>query len=171
MNGSAIEIASGPAAVYSNPANTASGDYTVKATFKEPKYMSANSHPHPYGVFIGGNKLDSDQMSLLYCSPYGDGRFIVRGFTATAPGTFQMNGRGTASDAVHKAAPDGSVTQEVALSVTGGKVSCTINGTAVATYDKSEVVAPGKLESTDGVYGIRVSHNLDVVVTNFGMSK
>src|SRR5437763_565784 len=44
MNGSAIDIASGPAAVYWNPANTASGDYTVKATFKEPKYMSANSH-------------------------------------------------------------------------------------------------------------------------------
>ena len=29
-----------------NPANTTSGDYTVKATFREPKFMALNSHPH-----------------------------------------------------------------------------------------------------------------------------
>ena len=30
-----------------------------------------------------------------------------------------------------------------------------------------KTVGTGKLESTDGVYGFRVSHNLDVVITNF----
>ena len=52
----------------------------MSATFTEPKYMSSNDHPHPYGLFIGGNKLDTDQASLLYCTPYGNGTFIVRGF-------------------------------------------------------------------------------------------
>src|SRR6266511_764724 len=59
--------------------NKTAGDYAVSATFTEPKYMSSNDHPHPYGLFIGGNKLDTDQATLLYCTPYGSGTFIVRG--------------------------------------------------------------------------------------------
>ena len=56
QEGNALHLTIGPAAVYWNPANTASGDYTVKGTFKEPKYKDANSHPHPYGIFIGGTQ-------------------------------------------------------------------------------------------------------------------
>src|SRR5580658_2632564 len=36
--GDAIHFVTGPAGTYWNPANKASGDYTVKATFKEPKF-------------------------------------------------------------------------------------------------------------------------------------
>ena len=71
-------------AIYWNPADTASGNYTVSATFTEPEYMSSNDHPHPYGVFIGGNKLETDNATLLYCTPYGNGNFIVRGFATGA---------------------------------------------------------------------------------------
>ena len=84
QEGNALHLTIGPAAVYWNPANTASGDYTVKGTFKEPKYKDANSHPHPYGIFIGGTKMGTDQMTLVYCEPYGDGRVLVRGFNPTA---------------------------------------------------------------------------------------
>ena len=41
------------------------------------------------------------------------------------------------------------------MSVKGDKVECAINGTVVASYPKAELVAAGKLKSTDGVYGIR----------------
>jgi hypothetical protein len=68
QEGTALHLTIGPAAVYWNPANTASGDYTVKGTFKEPKYKDANSHPHPYGIFIGGTKMGTDQMTLVYAS-------------------------------------------------------------------------------------------------------
>src|SRR4029079_10517829 len=54
-----MELNSGPAGIFWNPANVAKGDYTVKATFTEGKIKSAKSHAHPYGVFIAGNKLDS----------------------------------------------------------------------------------------------------------------
>jgi hypothetical protein len=46
-----------------------------------------------------------------------------------------------------------------------------INGTSVASFAKADIVGPGKLESTDGVWGIRVSHNMDLVVTNLGITK
>jgi hypothetical protein len=170
MEGKTIKVTTGPAVSYWNPADKASGDYTVKATFTEPKYMNLNSHPHPYGVFIGGNDLGTPQASYLYCAAYGNGNFIVRGF---GPDAFQMNGRrGETNEAVHKAAGQGQpVTQEIALSVKGGKVECSINGTVVASYDKGAVVTAGKLKSTDGVYGVRFAHNTEVDVTGFGASK
>jgi hypothetical protein len=165
----ALHVTTGPAVAYWNPANTASGDYTVKASFREPQYMNRNDHPHPYGVFIGGNDMATDQRSYLYCAAYGNGRFIVRGF---GPAPFQLNGRGASSPAVHQATGQGQpVTQDIALSVRGDSVSCAINGTVVATYPKSAVVGAGKLKSTDGVYGIRFAHNTEGLVTGLTVTK
>jgi hypothetical protein len=169
MEGQAIKVTTGPSAVYWNPKNVAQGNYTVKATFTEPEYMNINSHPHPYGVFIGGNDMGTDNQSLLYCAAYGNGRFIVRGF---GPAAFQMNGRGAEAPSVSKAAgPKQPVKQEIAMTVKGDQVTCDINGQTVATYTKADHVAAGKLKSTDGVYGLRSGHNTDVMVTGLAMTK
>lgn len=169
-DGNALHVTTGPAVTYWNPANKATGDYTIKATFNEPKYMNLNTHPHPYGIIIAGNDLGTPQQTYLYCAAYGNGTFIVRGF---GPDPFQMNGRrGEANPAVNKAAGVGQpVTQEIAMSVKGDQVTCAINGTIVATYDKAALVTPGKLKSTDGVYGIRFAHNTDATVTGLTMTK
>src|SRR5579862_8960472 len=66
--GDVISVTTGPAVTYWNPANKASGDYTVKATFNEAKYMNLNDHPHPYGIMIAGNNLGTDNQSYLYCA-------------------------------------------------------------------------------------------------------
>ena len=164
-----LHVTTGPAITYWDPKNVASGDYTVKATFDEPKFMNLNSHPHPYGIVIAGNDMGTPQATYLYCAAYGNGTFIVRGM---GPQPFQMNGRGAAAPSVHKAeAPGSPVTQEIAMTVSGDKVSCSINGTEVASYPKSEVVGAGKLKSTDGVYGIRFAHNTEGTVTGFTMTK
>jgi hypothetical protein len=167
QRGDSLFVTTGPATIYWNPANTATGNYTISATFTEPQYQNVNDHPHPYGLFIGGNDMGTDTQSYLYCSAYGDGRFIVRGF---GPESFQMNGRGAAHASINKAAGKNQpVTQRIAMSVKGDSVTCSINGTQVASYPKSQIVAAGKLKSTDGVYGIRFAHNTDGVVT--GLSK
>lgn len=168
--GKALHVTTGPAITYWSPANKAKGDYTVSATFHEPKYMSINDHPHPYGIMIAGNDLGTDQQSYLYCAAYGDGRFILRGF---GPQPFQLGGRAPKADpAVNKAAGVGQpVTQEIAITVKGDTVSCSINKKQVATFARSEVVAPGRLKSTDGIYGIRFAHNTDATVTDLKISK
>ena len=167
QRGDSLFVTTGPAVVYWNPANTATGNYTVSATFTEPQYQNVNDHPHPYGLFIGGADMGTDQQSYLYCSAYGNGRFIVRGF---GPEAFQMNGRGAENAAVARAAGRNQpVTQRIAMSVKSDSVTCSINGTQVASYPKSALVTAGKLKSTDGVYGIRFAHNTDGVVT--GLSK
>ena len=167
--GKTLEVTTGPAITYWNPKNVAKGDYTVSATFTEPKFQNLNTHPHPYGIVIAGNGLGTADQSYIYCAAYGNGNFIVRGF---GPEPFQLNGRREASDAVHKAAGIGQpVTQEIAMQVQGDKVSCIINGTNVKTFDKSELVTAGKLKSTDGVYGIRFAHNTDATVSNLKITK
>jgi hypothetical protein len=167
-DGNAFHLTVGPASVYWNPKNVATGSYTVKANFYEPKQL--NDHAHPYGVFIAGKNLDSPTQEYLYCAAYGTGTYIVRGFNGAT--VVQYSGRrGVAHDAISKFGADGSVRQEVAIRVTPDQVSCLVNGTAVASYPKSEIVAAGKLSSTDGIFGIRSAHNTDVVVTNFGMTK
>ena len=176
QEGPAMHIETGPATTYWNPANRATGVYTVKATFTEPKFMNANGHAHPYGIVIGGNDLGTPQQSYLYCSAYGTGMFIVRGFgpsdDAARDNVFNVNGRGAANDAVHKAAGPGQpVTQDIAVSVKADSVECAINGTVVATYPKADIVTAGRLKSTDGVYGIRFSHNTDATVTGLSMVK
>jgi hypothetical protein len=170
MAGNVLQVTTGPAITYWNPANKATGNYTVKATFNEPKYMNLNDHPHPYGIVIAGNDMGTPDMNYLYCAAYGNGMFIVRGF---GPAPFQMNGRrGEAGASVNKAAgKDSPVTQDIAMSVKGDKVECAINGTVVASYNKTDVVGPGKLKSTDGVYGIRFAHNTEGTVTGLAMTK
>jgi len=168
QEGNALHVTTGPAATYWNLANAASGDYTVRATFLEPKFMALNSHPHSYGIFIGGNSLGTDQMSLVYCVAYGDGSVLVRGF---APAVFTLLNT-SPNAAVHKAASVGQpVTQEIAWRVKSGRAECSINGTVVAGYDKAQLIGAGKLRSTDGVYGIRFTHNVEAVITGLGMTK
>ncbi len=170
QEGGALHITTGPATTYWMSNATASGDFTVKATFNEPKYMNLNSHAHPYGVFIGGNDMGTSGQSELYCAAFGNGKFIVRGF---GPAPFRMNGLlGDHNDAVHKAPGRGlPVTQDIALSVKGDKVACSINGSVVAIYDKAALTGAGKLKSTDGYYGLRFAHNTDVLVNGLAMSK
>ena len=169
QEGSALHVTAGPATTYWNLANTASGDYAVKATFLEPKFMELNSHAHSYEIFIGGNNLGTDQMSLVYCVAYGDGNALVRGFGG--PSVFTLLNT-SPSAAVHKAAGRlQPVTQEISWRVKGGRAECSINGTVVAGYDKAQLVGAGKLQSTDGVFGIRFTHNVEAIITGFAMTK
>jgi hypothetical protein len=167
QDGSAIRATTGPATTFWNPANTAKGDYTIKASFLEPKFMELNNHPHSYGIFIGGNDMGTDKMSLVYCAAYGDGTAFVRGF---GPAVFNML-RAQAFPSVGKAAGVGQpVKQDIAWTVKGAKAECSINGAVIASYTSDQLVAAGKLTSLDGVYGIRLTHNVDTIITGFGKS-
>ncbi len=173
--GPGMHVTTGPATTYWKSDKKLTGDYTVKATFNEAKYMSLNSHPHPYGIMIAGNDLEGEKPEFLYCAAYGNGNFIFRGFSSTAErGTFSMTtGRaGDANPAVHKAAgKDQPVSQEIAMQVKGDKVSCIINGTEVASYAKSDLIGNGKVKSLDGYAGVRFGHNTDAHVAGFTITQ
>ncbi len=161
-SGKDLHLTVGPAAFYWKDGDKASGTYSVGATFKEAK--PTGTHPHPYGLFIGGRDMETDTPTALYCIAYSNGTYLVRGFAA---GKVVNVAPRAANDAVAKPAADGGVTQTIAWNVKPGSATCTVNGQAVATVDGATLAGQG-FTSTDGVYGIRVSHNLDVVVSGYG---
>ena len=159
-DGAGYRLSVGPAGNFWNDKNVAKGDYEVKATFKELKM--AASHPHSYGLFIGGADLESDNETLMYCIGYGNGTYAVKTFHGAKVTTVVPP---TAHAALHKADANGESTNEIGWRVKGDKASCMINGQEVKSFAKSEVVGADKLTSTDGTYGIRVSHNLELAIS------
>lgn len=159
----AFHIFAGSPSTYWNPANVAKGDYSVSATFTEPK--TSAGHPHPYGLFIGGSELGTDKPTYTYCVAYANGDALVRGFSN---GQVVNYFKRQPHAAVAKAEPGSPVTQTITWAVKGDRAECSINGKPVASFTKSELVGEGKMASTDGVYGIRAAHNVDVIVKDFG---
>lgn len=159
--GNAFRLSVGPAGNFWNPANTVRGDYEVMATFKEHK-MAAD-HPHSYGMFIGGNDLESDNETLMYCIAYGNGTYSIKTFHGAKVTTLVDR---AAHPALRKAGANGEATNTIGWRVRGGEASCVINGQVVKALPKAEFIAADKLTTTDGVYGIRVSHNLELTVSN-----
>ncbi len=161
-----FRISVGPAGIFWNNAHTASGSYEVTATFKE--HQMASSHPHPYGMFIGGANLESDNETLLYCIVYGTGVYSIKTFHGSNVSTL-VNREEHA--ALNKADANGESINEIGWRVLGDQVSCVVNGTAVKTLDRADVVGADKITSTDGIYGIRASHNLELTVTELAVKQ
>jgi hypothetical protein len=166
MNAGKMDLKIGPAAIYWNDANKATGNYEVKATFSENAHRP--NHPHSYGVFIGGSDLDTPNQAFVYCIAYADGNYAVKYFHGTNVVTVVDR---TPSAAIKKANAENKATNEIGWRVRGGKASCVINGTEVQSWDASALIGADKLKSTDGTYGIRVSHNLDLTVTPLTLTK
>ena len=167
MNGQNIDLKIGPAAVYWNPANTASGNYEVKASFTERAHKP--NHPHSYGVFIGGADLDGDNQSLAYCIVYADGTYSVKYFHGA--NNVQTVADRQSHAAIRKADASGAATNEIGWRVRGDKAACVVNGTEVQSWNASQLVGADKLKSLDGTYGVRVSHNLDISMTPLTMTR
>lgn len=163
--GGGFHVTSGPAAIYWNPANVAKGNYAVKATFTQTK---APTHPEAYGLFLGGTKLADEGQNYLYCIVRGDGKAMVKHRFGGEVHTLMD---WTENAAVKKQDEAGKATNEVSIWAKADKVGCSVNGTEVFSMARADAVGAGKLESVDGLYGIRVNHNLDVHVAGFAMTK
>lgn len=164
MENGALRLSVGPAGNFWNPSHHAHGNYEVSATFKEHKM--AASHPHSYGIFIGGNDLESDTETLMYCIAYGNGTYSIKTFHGANVQTLVDR---AASDALVKADANGEATNTIGWRVQGGNASCVINGQSVHTVTRAQAVAADKLKSLDGNYGIRVSHNVELTVSGLRM--
>ena len=148
------------AAVYWNPANKAMGTYTVKGTFK---LMKPSGHANYYGLVFGGSGLDGAQQSYLYFVVAQNGMWLIKGRDGDATSNVAPK---TANDAVKKPEANGESTNALEVRVGADKVDFVINGTVVHTAPKG-----GALAKTDGLYGIRVNHQLEVHIDGLALSK
>src|SRR3984893_3386215 len=148
------------AAVYWNPANTATGNYTLKGTFK---LIKSSGYDEYYGLIFGGNGLEGAMQSYLYFMVTDDGTYLIKHRDGSST---QGVAPKTANAAVKKPDASGTATNALEVRVKAGKIEFVINGTVVTTLPKT-----GAAAKTDGIYGIRINHQLDVQIDGFGMSK
>jgi hypothetical protein len=158
--GSGFHATNPKAAVYWNPANTATGAYTVKGTFILQKPSGHNNY---YGLVFGGSGLEGAEQSYLYFVVAQNGTWLIKSRNGDATATISPK---TPNDAVKKPDDTGKSTNALEVRVEGDKVDFVVNGTMVHSAPKS-----GQLAKTDGIYGIRVNHLLEVHVDGFGVSK
>src|SRR5258708_3660563 len=149
------------AAVYWNPANTASGNYTLKGTFK---LIKTSGHSEYFGLIFGGSDLEGPAQSYTYFMVESEGTWLIKSRNGNS--TAQIASSGSPSDAVKKADASGVSTNALEERVASDNVEYVINGKVVSTMPKT-----GPAAKTDGIYGMRVNHMLEVQVDGFALSK
>ena len=161
--GTALAFRSGPAAIYWNTKDVAAGQYTVSAIFEQKKSMQHEA----YGIFVGGQNLSDPTQNYLY--------FVIKPQT----GEMIINHRNsnarpraivaaTPSEAINKdAAGTGAATNAIAIRVSKDSVHFYVNGKEVRTFAKAALGgAP-----TEGIAGLRINHNIDIEVRDFGIKR
>jgi hypothetical protein len=160
--GGGYHVTTGPAVLLWNPADNATGEFAAHATFNQTK---APTHPEAYGLFIAGSNLEGPTAEYMYFLVRGDGKYMVR--HRAGNGDLHTITDWTASPATHQQNEQGQASN--ALTVEGGPwgVRYLINGTRVAEWLKTDV----PYLTTAGVVGMRVNHNLDVHVADYGLTR
>ena len=159
--GSGFHATNPQAAVYWNPASAASGAYTLKGTFT---LMKPSGHTNYYGLVFGGSDLEGPQQKYLYFLVAQNGSFLVKRRDGDAT-TENVVAR-TPSDAVKKPDASGKSTNALEVRVGADKTEYVVNGQVVHSTPKT-----GATAKTDGIYGIRVNHLLEVHIDGFTVSK
>lgn len=149
------------AAVFWNPANTASGNYTAKATFR---LVKPSNHTNYYGLVFGGSELEGPNQNYIYFTVAQDGTWLLKRRDGDVNAQ-TISGK-TASDVVKKPGADGTSVNALEIRVQANKIDYAVNGTVVHSTPKTGMTA-----KTDGIVGIRINHMLEVHVDNFAVVK
>ncbi|MGH9383269.1 MAG: hypothetical protein ACRD2N_03110 [Vicinamibacterales bacterium] len=158
--GKGFHVTSGPAGTFWNPKNTATGDFTARATFT---LMKPSGHVNYYGLIFGGSDLGAATQTYGYFVVAQNGTFLIRHRSGEQVTDVQAR---TPNAAVVQPGADGQSKNALEVRVAGNTVSYVVNGTVVHTTPKSGMTA-----KTDGLVGIRVNHLLDVHIEGFDVQK
>jgi len=158
--GSGFHATTPQAAVFWNPANTITGNYTLKGNFK---LLKPSGHTNYYGLVFGGSDLEGANQSYLYFLVAQDGSWLVKRRNGEATENVVAK---TPSDAVKKPDASGVSTNALEVRVLADKLEFAVNGTVVGSAPKT-----GQAAKTDGIYGIRSNHLLDIEVDGLSAAK
>ena len=156
--GKGFQVTGGPAGTFWNPKNTAAGNYTAKATFTLQK---PSGHVNYYGLVFGGADIGGAAQSYTYFVVAQNGTFLIRQRTGDQVTDVQAR---TPHAAVAQPGADGKSVNALEVRVAGTTISYVVNGQVVHS-------APKGATKTDGLAGVRINHQLDVLVDGFTVTK
>lgn len=155
--GGGVRAVTPQAAVFWQPAASATGTYTLQGTFllNEP-----SNHTNYYGLVVGGRALDGAAQSYTYFTVAQNGSWLIK--KRQGEMVSDVVPRGT-SAAIRRPDATGKSTNALAVRVGAANIDFVVNGTTVHSMPKVGL-------ATDGLYGLRVNHFLDVTVTGLTVS-
>ena len=159
--GSGFHAITPQAAVFWNPANTATGTYSLKGTFT---LLKPSNHTNYYGLVFGASALDGPAQNYLYFTVAQDGTWLIKQRNGDSA-TQNVAPRGS-SAAVKTPDATGKSVNVLEVKVAADKIDFLVNGTVVHTAPKTGLTA-----KTDGTYGIRSNHALEIQVDGLAVTK
>jgi hypothetical protein len=160
--GKGFHVVGGPAGTFWDPKNTATGNYTVRATFT---LQQPSNHTNYYGIVFGGADLEGPNQAYTYFIVAQNGQFQIRTRMGEKAMSVHPAGRGGAAhEAIKTPDAKGQSVNTLEVRVAGDTVSYVINGAVVHTTPRSAV-------RTDGIAGVRVNHMLNVQVDGFSVTR
>lgn len=145
------------AAVFWHPDNAAGGTYTIKARFT---LMEPSDHTNYYGLVFGAGDLDGANQHYTYFMVAQNGTWLLKRRAGDAAENITDR---TASDAVRKPDSSGRSVNDLEVRVRGDAVDYVVNDTVVHTMSAAGT-------ATDGLYGFRVNHHLNVMVEDLELT-
>ena len=152
--GKGFRVTGGPAGVFWVPANTATGNYTLKATFT---LMQPSNHTNYYGLIFGGSNIEGAAQAYNYFVIAQTGQFLIKGRKGDTTPNIQNR---TNHAAIKVPDAKGMSVNTLEVRVAGDTVSYVVNDQVVHTMPKAGL-------TTDGLVGVRVNHMLDVQIDGF----
>jgi hypothetical protein len=166
--GKGFHVETPQAGMFWLPANTVTGNYTLKGTFTLNKL---SGHPNYYGLIFGGSGLEGADQKYTYFMVAQDGTWLIKtrngaNTSTTFTGLAGQSGRNGSvpNAAVVKPDASGKSVNALEVRVQADKVDFVVNGTVVHSAPKAGL-------TTDGIWGFRSNHLLDINVDGLGVTK
>ncbi len=147
------EVRTGTAHILYSLKDTTRKAYTTSATFEQ---LEKPAHPEAYGVFIGGSALGGPGAPrYTYFLVRGDGKYMVK---VRRGATVQTITDWTRHSAIPQEDSVGRAVYGIKIDVDGKTAKMSVNG-------KPVTVISVKNAPLEGVTGVRINHNLHILVT------
>lgn len=152
-SGTNWEVTTGPAHILFNGKDAGTGSYAATATIQQ---LAKPTHPEAYGVFVGGKDLtDNLNRTYTYFLVRGDGKYMVSVMHGSKPTSLVP---WTDSPNVPKEDAMGKATYKLYVHIAATEIHFMVN-------DKLTATVPKGANPTDGIAGLRINHNLHLMVT------
>lgn len=148
-------VLSGPAAVYWGPEMSASGDFRVEM---EAHLFDPGQRREAFGLFVGGREMEGDAVEYSYFLLRNGGEFIVkRREGAETPTVLPWTAHSAILSFADREEGGASVKNVLVVEARGETVRFFVNDAEVASLPRAQF-------ATDGVFGFRINHGLNVHV-------
>lgn len=153
-------VTTGPRAIFWHPENKAEGDYTISTSIH--LFNTKGRDREGFGLFFGGSNLHKDDQEYIYFLIRNTGDYLIK--KRIGEGTENIT-QWIPSDAIlkYEAGSESTAFNKLSVKVRANTITYYINDVKVITTDDNF--------KTDGIFGLRVNHAVNLHVSDLSLSK